>query len=300
MEQVPLRGKPEGPANLPKPEVGINLDDPVIQFENIPALIQEIRSSRKDILYVTGVIPFDFERLVAAEEQSEFPKIHVSRFCYKKRLLIIIIPTLGHEALHSKLWSKFVIQQAQMGLDDHWEDLGSGRFRVPHGHQSGNGGDAGEGDSSGCPRITPKRDWPTLVFEAGYCQSLDSLRAKMRWWFRCSNHQVKIVVLIKYNSAQSRITLEKWQEELTLPTQQGPITRSHALAVPVPTPQCNQEIFINKNTSTSPATFDVIRAPLVLDFRQVFLRDPIAGETDFTFNEGTLQRYAEVVWDRLE
>jgi hypothetical protein len=81
------------------------------------------------------------------------------------------------------------------------------------------GGDSGEGDSTGGPNpehggITDM--WPTLVIETGDSETLGELHNDMRWWFRTSNHDVKIVLLAKFDLGQHRILLEKWEEEISL------------------------------------------------------------------------------------
>ena len=55
-----------------------------------------------------------------------------------------------------------------------------------------------EGDSSYRPKSARpnKDDWPTLVVEAGYSQSLRDLRLKANRWLSNSANSVKIVVII--------------------------------------------------------------------------------------------------------
>ncbi|OIW30885.1 hypothetical protein CONLIGDRAFT_642929 [Coniochaeta ligniaria NRRL 30616] len=57
-----------------------------------------------------------------------------------------------------------------------------------------------EADSSGGP--SPERDfpdtWPTLVIEAGFSQSLSELQKAVRWWFAEPLHDVKIVLIVKF------------------------------------------------------------------------------------------------------
>lgn len=73
------------------------------------------------------------------------------------------------------------------------------------------GGDRGEGDSTGGPH--PQRAainaWPTLVIEAGDSESLGELHNDMRWWFSASNHDVKIVLLAKFEHNRREIILQK-------------------------------------------------------------------------------------------
>ena len=139
-------------------------------------------------------------------------------------------------------------------------------------------------------------DWPTLVVEAGHSESLNRLRDDMRWWFLASNHDVKIVILAKFDYRRRHILLERWEEQECHP--QGAMTRSRTAVQQqhelVPTLQ--QEITITRNATTNPASYNVTRGALVLGFKLLFLRDPGPGEGDFVINVGELQEYAEWVW----
>jgi hypothetical protein len=135
--------------------------------------------------------------------------------------MIITIPTKLHEALHSFLDRKIIQKVGRQGLEASWIPIGSTIFR-PKGHPAGDGG---EGDSSSGPG--PERhsleSWPTLVIEAGDSQSLDQLQADMRWWFWASEHDVKIVLLTKYDRRDRTIILERWEEDLQ-PARSGATT----------------------------------------------------------------------------
>ncbi|KAK0731888.1 hypothetical protein B0H67DRAFT_89794 [Lasiosphaeris hirsuta] len=141
------------------------------------------------------------------------------------------------------------------------------------------GGDGGEGDLTGGP--DPERagidDWPTLVIEAGDSESLGELHNDMRWWFRTSNHQVKIALLAKFDHSDRAIVLEKWEEE-PRGSRPGATTTRHAPALQ---PTCRQNITISRNTTADPVSYNVTRGALVLGFRLLFLRDPGPGEGDF-------------------
>ncbi|KAK3359144.1 hypothetical protein B0T25DRAFT_532079 [Lasiosphaeria hispida] len=69
-------------------------------------------------------------------------------------------------------------------------------------------------------------NWPTLMIEAGDSVSLRALRMDMEWWFRASNHQVKIVLLAKLDRHGRKITLEKWVEIQPAASRLRPRTRS--------------------------------------------------------------------------
>ncbi|KAK4208791.1 hypothetical protein QBC37DRAFT_295882, partial [Rhypophila decipiens] len=42
--------------------------------------------------------------------------------------------------------------------------------------------------------------------------TMDQLQDDMRWWFSASNHDVKIVLLVKMHLQNKEIWIEKWQE----------------------------------------------------------------------------------------
>ncbi|KAK0730613.1 hypothetical protein B0H67DRAFT_562309, partial [Lasiosphaeris hirsuta] len=65
-----------------------------------------------------------------------------------------------------------------MGLKKSWRNFGSPTLSA----QAGKGA------------------WPTLVIEAGVSQTLAQLRIGMQRWFSMSNHEVKIVLLAKFDA----------------------------------------------------------------------------------------------------
>jgi hypothetical protein len=212
--------------------------------------------------------------------------------------LIIALPTKLLETLHLALYQRYEIQVFQRGMDKAWDSVGHTTFRRQH-HPKG---DTCEGDSTGLPY--PERreidDWPTLVVEAGHSESLGGLHDDMRWWFSMSNHDVRIVILAKFDHRRRCIRLEKWEEEEWHP--QGVITRRRAALQQRPAPILRQVITITHDATTDPASFHVNGGGLVLGFKLLFLRDPGPGEDegDFVINVQELQEYAERVWKLVQ
>jgi hypothetical protein len=184
-----------------------------------------------------------------------------------------------------------------MSLTDSWTQIGSITLRAGH-----PGGDGGESDSAGGP--LPARDgrgaWPTLVIEAGDSESLTRLRQDMTWWFEASNHQVKIVLLAKFNHHRPEIQLEKWEEAPQVVRPGAMTTRSVAAAVTAgaPAPVLRRRITIARN-AMNPPSYNVTRGTLVLSFGLLFLRAPGPGEGDIVFSIPDLQFYAERVWAQV-
>jgi len=114
------------------------------------------------------------------------------------------------------------------------------------------------------------------------------LHRQMQWWFSASNHQVKIVLLVKlYHAAQQqRIVLEKWAEITQRETRQTAGLRPHL----------SQSITIYEEPANeaagTPAIYRVVGGALRLEFRLLFLRAPVQGEGDIIVTVDQLQRYA--------
>ena len=171
-----------------------------------------------------------------------------------------------------------------------WRSIGSTTFR-PQGHP---GGDGGEGDSCGgpIPARNHKLAWPTLVVEAGDSESLTALRDDMRWWFTASDHQVKIVLLSKFDHQRQQIIIERWEEDSQ--TRPGATTTRRAAAVGAVQPVLRQSITITRDAATD--SYQVVRSALVLSFRLLFLREPGPQEGDFVMSIADLQAFARRVW----
>ncbi|KAK0726708.1 hypothetical protein B0T26DRAFT_691471 [Lasiosphaeria miniovina] len=184
-------------------------------------------------------------------------------------MLIVIIPTEFHEGLHLGLYNLGRDSIIRIGRGDNWRSMGTAKYRA-QGHPNG---DEGEGDSTGGPE--PQRQhlgaWPTLVIKAGYSQSLEALRGDMSWWFGASDHQVKIVLLAKFDTQQMTAIIEKWIITIT----QNPGT--------------------NRDNPTS---YTVTRGALRLEFDLLFLQQPQPGsaEGDVIIDIPDLQRWAVRLW----
>ncbi len=160
--------------------------------------------------------------------------------------------------------------------------------------EPGKEGESGEGDTTGSPipARDGRRNWPTLVIEAGDTESLGRLRIDMHWWFNASQHQVKIVLLLKLDRHRHKIILEKWEERPILARPGAMTTRAAAQLEPT----LQQGIHIDRNEATNPISY-VTRDALVLDFQLLFLRPPVAGEHDIIFSVEELEEYAEKIWE---
>ncbi|KAK4168275.1 hypothetical protein QBC43DRAFT_341545 [Cladorrhinum sp. PSN259] len=234
-------------------------DRSTLRFTNVQDLFKTIDSTARDSLTITHVSLHRFLEIESARERRR-RKVGFRHYDSDSQILIVTIPTALHERLHSRIYDKFFVQISNMGLDDSWVSIASTMLPAQQGGNSRRWKGGKEGDSSGGPM--PEREtldaWPTLVIEAGVSETLAQLRLGMRRWVSISNHEVKIVLLAKFNGNQ--ITLEKWEEEEPLQTH---VANSSAL---------------------------------VLSFRLLFLKDPGSREGDVVFSVEELQKYARLIW----
>ncbi|VUC23664.1 unnamed protein product [Clonostachys rosea] len=256
---------------------------PRIRFQTAELLAQEISKAPGDILYVEDVSPHDFSAIDKYREDHR-RKYRFRRYYPERSLLIIAITKLYHEVSHVTLYQDIVYKFSEMGLRNHWVSTGGATFE-----QEGDGKlGSGEADSTGCP-IEPGRRcllrWPMLVIETGYSQSLQQLRDDSKWWFEESNHQVKIVVLIKLHTGPlGKMTVEQWRER--------PIDSSSGQLEPV----YQQVIDIAQISATAnrtlPLSYSVTESALELKFSDLFLRDPGHGEGNIVIEIEDLQGLA--------
>ncbi|KAK4235226.1 hypothetical protein C8A03DRAFT_36929 [Achaetomium macrosporum] len=266
---------------------------PTVRFTDVRTLkrlFELIDSVPGDVLYLTHVTPADAVEIDRERERCR-RKFRFCRYYPDHQLLILVLPTYLHEALHLNFdYDAFHHQLFQLGLRRDWFSTGWATYPdytlEASGRQS-----YGEGDSTGrsSSRLGPN-GWPCLVIEGGHSQSLDQLHADLGWWFSASNHEVKIVVLLKFDRRQDLIIVEE------VPDRPGAMTRSRAAQL---RPVCRQSITISRDGTTDPVSYHVTGAPLVYDFRLLFLRDPGPGQGDITVGVKDLQMWASKVWSAV-
>ncbi|KIH89940.1 hypothetical protein SPBR_00801 [Sporothrix brasiliensis 5110] len=261
--------------------------------------------------FVVEPVSFAEYRSVADERDRRGSKARLF-YLHDARLLIVTVPTIHHEMLHGQLYFIFTGMLWEAGLGDDWVGTHATTFRSALGNTS-----TGEGDSGGRPKSARRSntEWPVLVMQVGWTQSLASLRCKKDFWFRQSDHQVKIVILVKAfplggsgdGGSKKRILIENWQGQSRLQRPGATGTRAHAAATrdsvclqiinivwagPMPYDEASMSV------RQDPNNFNVTRGPLKLDFSKLFLRQPIphTNEKDIIISDSELQHYATVMW----
>lgn len=270
---------------------------PIHNMVDLPSFDQVIESQKEKIL--TGLTAKQFvifravtEKILAHIDNEKREIGGNMRFFYNsdcEELIVKLMPTFQHEAAHCGFSHELTARARLMGLPmGSLFPCGATRYR------GRSNSSFKEGDSGHKPRaLRPSpSDWPTIVFESGFSESLPRLRVDAAWWLMESGGQVNIVVIISVQLAQGRIMIEKW--ELCAGNLQRPPTQS----VPNPTvllvPKKLQEIIILRQASP-PRPAIVTGAPLILEFVKIFLRAPVLPETDFLFTNSDLSDMAEAI-----
>jgi hypothetical protein len=204
------------------------------------------------------------------------------RFLYLSDIetLIVKTPSKVHEMAHLSLGRSITRQVDRMGLpESDFYPLGATRFRQNRSSK--------EGDSTFINKtIRPGLlDWPALVIEAGYSESVLQLRRDARWWIENSNGQVRIVVLIKVNPGQKTLVIEKWMPRPAPPK----VTRTYRPNFPVHV----DNITIDQSVTPSSIT----GGPLTLEFEQIVGRPPNGqNEHDVVLTDQDLDLWASLLW----
>jgi hypothetical protein len=252
--------------------------------------------SEQQYLVFARVRAYDFPKIDAARN-SMGQHIRLTHYT-DTDLLIVKLPSAKHESAHVNLANKVVAAVTRMGIPDgEFCGLGATLFKV---RNSSKEGDSTYKPLSARPRET---DWPTIVFECGYSESLNHLRCVVRWWLTKSRGDVKIVIIISIKSNQSTLQIEKW--ELAPMTGRRPSTRAFPNPNNVPRPLIPTKITEITIISHTPigtpmpitgAPFTITGAPLVLEFDKLFLRPAVLPETDITFTVQDLSAWATAFW----
>ncbi len=279
------------------------VDDPAhdIIFTDLSALFSHLETLQDvDALVVGDVTAANF-RTIEEQRDASGRKYHLFYFANVGRL-IITLPTFEHVRLHFAIYSEIKSQIVLMGVHESWMDTLDARYSQPSPNNS-----SGEGDSSGYPEDQRDLgDWPTLVVEGGYTQTMASLRAKMRWWFAASDHKVKVVILVKMGTPEAAIHIEKWAETIQRPG--GPVTRwAAASGLALLQPSVEQVVDVlwcglqplsetPRQHRNYPALFYSVNGPLVVGFQSIFLRNPVGREHDFVISDRILMKLAADVY----
>lgn len=158
-----------------------------------------------------------------------------------------------------------------------------------------NGKSSKKADSGGYPGGQAAREgvtkWASLVIGCGVSQSLNSLHAAMHWWFTASDHEVKIMLVVKLDRQTETMIVEQFVE--------NPDSQQLETVL-------KQTITIMLVPNSIPARHSVTTGgadvgALVLDFNLLYRRAPGSqlgpNERDVVVSEADLEQIAWEVWN---
>ncbi len=244
--------------------------------------------SNQQYLVFHGVTQSDLAKIDGVR-----PKHTRTTYYWDINLLIIkLMPSGKHESAHVNFGRSIDRKTFQMGMSEYeLQGFGAERFK---GSSSSK-----EGDTCFKPPSRDYDDFPTIVIEAGLSELPRKLKCDADWWLRQPGRnggKVMIVVTISIKPNDKSLQIEKWENALAP-------ARPRTRATPGPPIQIAtriQQITIRPNANGAITPNEVTGAPLVLHFDKIFLRQPIAPETDFTFTANELAVFATKFWDRVK
>lgn len=202
------------------------------------------------------------------------------------RILLLKMVSTAHAEATLRFSNLIIIPTADMGLQ--YELIGQSNAEVQGEHRSK------AADCAFRPVVLPpgrSNVWPTIVAEVGFSETAPQLEADVRWWLESSNGDVQIAITIDvHRGSRSAIIFERWE---VAPRAQ---TRAHPTRF---IPQRMQKVIVEKppgQTTPTVANIRVDGAPMTLEFRKIFLRNPTGTETDIVITDNDFKNFARMVW----
>jgi len=196
-------------------------------------------------------------------------------------ILIVKVPTEAHEIAAAQFGDEISFNAMSMGLPLAERLLvGIATFRAVAGTPRK------QPDWSMKPRNVRANpgDFPTIVIEVGFSETLRRLRNDARLWFSMSGNNVQIVILIAVRAARDQIIFEKWAL--------GPIPANRRTTRLTPA----QSITITRTPPNNTLAITGGAAPLTLEFRRLFLRLPVGQEGDIVYTQAVLFDIAQEIF----
>ncbi|OCK96637.1 uncharacterized protein K441DRAFT_36381 [Cenococcum geophilum 1.58] len=273
-------------------ELGTTLEIPPAALEQNQELPFSIANFKKAVTdRLQALDGGDDTQLWIVFSDFDYSKLkYIDRLRYPIRLQLdgskLIVKMVGpvHELMHISLIQLIQRDMGRMGLEPIRDYVGLGSTR--HQHRSNNS--FKEADSALAPITSP--EWPSLVIEAGWAETLARLHIDAQWWLSAQvppNSTTALVVLVSFTKSQRTFRLERYE---LVTVGRSVVTRSAPLGVR------------NLATCTAVTTIDIrstppiiTGAPFVLPFAGIMRRPPIAPERNVSMSAVELEAWATTI-----
>ena len=221
------------------------------------------------------------------------------RFFYLRSLRALIVKIMPGEAHELAIWEfgkVFDRKLVSVGMGNALKSIGSTTYYGIEGQSQK------EADASFKPRGARnwKSDWPTMILECGVTQSPQCLKAVAHWWADNSVGEVNIVLTFIVSETARTIRIMYWETN-TIPNPHVSQERPNPTIVRV---AIENTIHIDANSITTIREKGEVvpGGTLSLDFKKLFLRDPVqgAGEANIDLNEEDLRTFYERTWSDMD
>jgi hypothetical protein len=174
-----------------------------------------------------------------------------------------------------------------IGLSEavHYESDGSTRFTC-------RSGESKKESDSGLRPADDGIEWPSMIIESGWSESLARLRGDVGWWLTCHEDGTRTVLLISYKRAIETLRIDRYER-----VQSDYIQTRSTQNRPRLIPSCTRTISIDIS-GDNPV---VSGAPLTLPFEAIMRRQPRpnSAEGDLEFDHNDLVIWANSVAKRI-
>lgn len=253
----------------------------------------------------TAVTPEDFED-IHRERDAQQRTFQCFLYEPRRELLYVTVPIPPHKLMHTLLYDKVTSLFTPPEGSNEWEGVSSTLYSSTAATRAVIG--AGEGSAGGKPfKIRCHvNDWPTMMIEVGYSASVCDLRQKMEWWFEASNFEVKVVLLVCFDTSPMKgkefsfMSIEQW---VRTPLMREPYGNESKPRPPI-LKTLNQITYTGPPITAAsqryllPSMFHVSGREIPLRFQHLMLRERAGkyGEDDVVISKQWLQLYGMKIW----
>ncbi|KAG0643358.1 hypothetical protein HOY80DRAFT_1020245 [Tuber brumale] len=251
----------------------LQLTKPAELGKKINEVLQDLGPACGCYLMVKGVTEEQLAEVDVALEKRGIRNI--ARFTYEnavESLIIRLMPGAAHERTAIDFYLTLI--ENISSIPGHSirsiRSVGCTQFQVP-------GRRSKQGDAGLMPATRQREtDWPSLMIEVGYSESLPLLRCDAQWWLLNSGGQTRMVIVMKIKRNPNAMRIECWE---MIPPRYPRVTRSGQLVGP--RPGFRQSFDIDNLGTVTPTG-----RTMIIPYHAIFdIQHPTGRDVIFSTNE---------------